>query len=176
MCIPGFLLEIGLKRFVIFGVLAFRDAIVPRTGIRCAVFSAEAVNIRCSSLLCREFQTVVLRTLIRDPSRAGALKALGPHSTEVFTQWKREMSCLGIESQDFLGQSHLDFDRLSADLRKMSLPGLSAAQVQELGGTARSRSAAVPPLINQLDSTPLIGSLRSAPLYLMKHETGNRCW
>ena len=73
------------------------------------------------------------RSLIREPS-AKALQALGPHSTEIFAQWKRETGHLGIESQDFLGQSHLDFERLSVRLRKMSFPAFQR-QIRELGGT-----------------------------------------
>jgi signal transduction histidine kinase len=73
------------------------------------------------------------RSLIREPS-ANALKALGPHSAEIFAQWQRETRRLGIESQDFLGQSHLDFDRLSIKLRKMSFPAFRG-QVRELSGT-----------------------------------------
>jgi signal transduction histidine kinase len=71
--------------------------------------------------------------LIRDPS-VKALKALGPHSKEIFTRWRREASRLGIESQDFLGQAPLDFDLLSVELGKLSLPALRR-QVQELGRT-----------------------------------------
>ena len=55
-------------------------------------------------------------SLIREPS-IKALKALGPHSKAIFTQWKRELSRLSIEPQDFLGQSHLDFDLLSLATR-----------------------------------------------------------
>jgi signal transduction histidine kinase len=72
-------------------------------------------------------------SLIREPS-AKALRALGPHAEEIFAQWQRETGRLGIESQDFLGQSHLDFDRLSVKLRKMSFPAFQR-QVRELGGT-----------------------------------------
>jgi len=72
-------------------------------------------------------------TLIREPS-AKALKALGPHSEEIFAQWQRETGRLGIESQDFLGQSHLDFGRLSVKLPKMSFPAFQR-KVRELGGT-----------------------------------------
>jgi len=72
-------------------------------------------------------------SLIREPA-AQALKALAPHAEEIFAQWRGEMSRLGIETQDFLGQSHLDFDRLSARLRKMSFPAFQR-QVRELGGT-----------------------------------------
>ena len=71
--------------------------------------------------------------LLREPS-AKALKALGPHAEEIFAQWHRETGRLGIESQDFLGQSHLDFDRLSAKLLRMSFPAFQR-QVRELGGT-----------------------------------------
>jgi signal transduction histidine kinase len=72
-------------------------------------------------------------SLIREPS-AKALKALGPHGEEIFAQWQRETGRLGIESQDFLGKSHLDFDRLSAKLRRMSFPAFQR-QVRELGKT-----------------------------------------
>ncbi|HTJ86311.1 MAG TPA: sensor histidine kinase [Terriglobales bacterium] len=73
------------------------------------------------------------RSLIREPS-ADALKALGPRSAEIFARWQRESSGLGIEFQDFLGQAHLDFDRLSTKLRKMSFPAFQR-EVRELGGT-----------------------------------------
>lgn len=73
------------------------------------------------------------RSLIRGPS-AAALKALGPNSEEIFALWQRATGRLGIESQDFLGQAHLDFDRLSAKLRKMSFPAFQR-QIQELGAT-----------------------------------------
>jgi signal transduction histidine kinase len=72
-------------------------------------------------------------SLIREPAVV-ALKALGPHSKVIFTQWKREASRLGIESQDFLGRSHLDFDPLSVELSKLSLPAFRR-QAQELGRT-----------------------------------------
>jgi signal transduction histidine kinase len=72
-------------------------------------------------------------SLIREPS-AKALKALGPHSEVIFAQWKREANRLGIESQDFLGQSHLDFNRLSAELTRMSFPAFRR-QMYELGRT-----------------------------------------
>ena len=72
-------------------------------------------------------------SLIREQS-AKALKALGPHSEEIFAQWQRETGRLGIEPQDFLGQSHLDFDRLSVKLCKTSFPAFQR-QVRELGGT-----------------------------------------
>jgi len=72
-------------------------------------------------------------SLIREPS-AKALKALGPHSEEIFAKWQRETGRLGIESQDFLGPSHLGFDRVSVKLRKMSFPAFQR-QVRELGGT-----------------------------------------
>jgi len=72
-------------------------------------------------------------SLIREPS-ANALKVLGPYSEEIFVQWQRETRRLGIECQDFLGKSHLDFDRLSIKLRKMSFPTFQR-QVRELGET-----------------------------------------
>ena len=73
------------------------------------------------------------RSLIREPS-AKALEALGPHSNEIYAQWKQEISPLGIEIQDFLGQSRLDFHRLSAELRKMSFP-VFQRRIRELSGT-----------------------------------------
>ena len=72
-------------------------------------------------------------SLIREPA-ANALKALGPYSEEIFAQWQQQTGRLGIESQDFLGRSYLDFDRLSAKLRKMSFLAFQQ-QVRELGGT-----------------------------------------
>src|SRR4051794_498062 len=71
-------------------------------------------------------------SLIREPS-VKALKALGIHSEEIYARWQREAGRLGIDSQDFLGQSQLDFARLSVKLRKTSFPAFQR-QVRELGG------------------------------------------
>lgn len=71
--------------------------------------------------------------LIREPATK-AFKTLGPHSKEIFARWKREANRLGIESQDFLGQTPLDFDRLSGQLLKISFPAFQG-QIRDLGGT-----------------------------------------
>ena len=64
----------------------------------------------------RRFQTT-----IRKPS-AEALAALAPFSREIFAKWKREVRSLGIDSQDFLGRSGLDFQQLSEGLRQATFP------------------------------------------------------
>jgi signal transduction histidine kinase len=86
-------------------------------------------------------------SLIREPS-AKALGALGPHSKEIFAQWQRETGRLGIECQDFLGQSHLDFELLSVKLSKMSFAAFQR-QVRELGGTLAQCSV---PLDRSIDA------------------------
>lgn len=102
-------------------------------------------------------------SLIREPS-AKALKVLGPHSQEIFAQWKQETGRLGIESQDFLGQSHLDFDRLSVELHKMSFPAFRR-QVQDLGGTLAQCGV---PLDRSIEAVNRLFEI-CAPL-LMNHE------
>jgi len=102
-------------------------------------------------------------SLIREPS-AKALKALGPHAEEIFSQWQRETGRLGIESQDFLGQTHLDFDRLSVKLRKMSFPAFQR-QVQELGGTLAQCGV---PLDRSIDAINRLFEI-CAP-HLVKHQ------
>ena len=86
-------------------------------------------------------------SLIREPS-AKALKALGPQAEEIFAKWQRETGRLGIDSQDFLGLSHLGFDRLSVKLRKMSFP-VFQRQVRELGGRLAQRGV---PLDRSVDA------------------------
>ncbi len=62
----------------------------------------------------RRFQT------IQRPS-AQALVMLAPFSKEIFSKWKREVRSLGIDSQDFLGRTGLDFEQFSEDLCRTSL-------------------------------------------------------
>ena len=72
-------------------------------------------------------------TVIRGPA-SEALEALAPYSQEIFAKWNRDVHSLGIESQDFLGQTHLDFAQFSRDLRKMSFP-VFCRKIRELGET-----------------------------------------
>ena len=101
--------------------------------------------------------------LIRQPS-AKALNGLGPHSKIIFAKWTREASRLGIEAQDFLGQSPLDFNFLSAELSKMSFPALRR-RVQELGRTLAQCGV---PLDRSIDAINRLFEI-CAPL-LMNHE------
>ena len=86
-------------------------------------------------------------SLVRNPC-VSALKALGPHSEEIFSQWKRETVRLGIETEDFMGQAQLDFDRLAVKLGKMSFPTFRR-QVQELSSTLAQCGV---PLSSSLDA------------------------
>jgi len=70
---------------------------------------------------------------IRGPS-ADALEILAPHSTEICAEWSREVRSLGIEAQDFLGQSSLDFSRFAQNLRRTSFPAFCRS-IKEFGGT-----------------------------------------
>lgn len=69
---------------------------------------------------------------IRGPS-AEALEILAPHSKEIFAEWNREVRGIGIESQDFLGQSPFDFSRFAEDLRRISFPAF-CRKIKEFGG------------------------------------------
>jgi len=68
---------------------------------------------------------------IQRPS-AEALALLAPFSMEIFARWKREVRSLGIDSQDFLGRSGLDFEQFSEDLCKSTLPTFRK-QIQGFG-------------------------------------------
>jgi signal transduction histidine kinase len=68
------------------------------------------VRERMPAISRRRFETAIQR-----PS-AEALVRLAPFSKEIFSKWKREVRRLGIDPQDFLGSSRLDFDRFSKEL------------------------------------------------------------
>jgi len=60
------------------------------------------------------------------------LALLALFSKEIFARWKREVRSLGIDSQDFLGQSGLDFKQFSEALRNSSFP-IFRKQIQGFG-------------------------------------------
>ena len=74
----------------------------------------------------RKYQETIQR-----PS-AQALALLAPFSKEIFAKWKRDVRSLGIDSQDFLGRSGLDFKQFSEDLCRSSLPTFRK-QIQDFG-------------------------------------------
>ena len=74
---------------------------------------------------------------------AEAFAALGPYSKRITAICKGEARRIGIEPEDFLGQTPIDFSALSLKLQKMSLP-VFRRQIREICGTLLKCGVTIP--------------------------------